>query len=123
MVQLQVLNSIINKKDSSMLLLNNLTEEFFSDYPNEFGFIKRHLTEYGQIPDLASLLDRFPDFEVIEVTEPTSYLLAELYKDKNTRFLAKTFNQVRKLLGEGKTEVANNLIASSVLPSPKSFLT
>ena len=113
MVQLQVLNSIINKKDSSLLLLNNLTEEYFSDYPNEFGFIQRHLNEYGQIPDLASFLDKFPDFEVIEVTEPTSYLLTELYKDRNTRFLAKTFNTVRKLLGEGKTDEAMRLFTHS----------
>ena len=109
MVQLQVLNTIINSKDSSLLLLNNLTEEFFSDYPNEFGFVKRHLAEYGKIPDMASFLDKFPDFEVIEVTEPTSYLLTELYKDRNTRFLARTFNNIRKLLGEGKIDEAMRL--------------
>ena len=96
-----------------MLLLNNLTEEYFSDYPNEFGFIQRHLAEYGKVPDLASFLDKFPDFEVIEVNEPTSYLLNELYKDRNTRFLAKTFNTVRKLLGEGKTDEAMRLFSNS----------
>lgn len=113
MVQLQVLNTIINKNDSSLLLLNNLTEEYFSDYPNEFGFIQRHLAEYGKVPDLASFLDKFPDFEVIEVNEPTSYLLNELYKDRNTRFLAKTFNTIRKLLGEGKTDEAMRLFSNS----------
>ena len=96
-----------------MLLLNNLTEEYFSDYPNEFGFIQRHLAEYGKVPDLASFLDKFPDFEVIEVNEPTSYLLNELYKDRNTRFLAKTFNTIRKLLGEGKTDEAMRLFSNS----------
>jgi replicative DNA helicase len=96
-----------------MLLLNNLTEEFFSDYPNEFGFIKRHLAEYGKIPDRVSFLDKFPDFELIEVTEPTSYLLTELYKDRNTRFLAKTFNTIRKLIGEGKIEEAMSLYSTA----------
>ncbi len=109
MVQLQVLNSIIDSKDSSILLMNNLNEEFFSDYPNEFSFIKRHLMEYGKIPDKVSFLDKFPEFELVEVTEPTSYLLTELYKDRNTRFLAKTFNSIRKLIGEGKTEEAMEL--------------
>lgn len=113
MVQLQVLNSIINNKDSSLLLLNNLNEEFFSDYPNEFGFIRRHLSEYGKVPDMASFLDKFPDFEVLEVSEPTSYLLGELYKDRNTRFLAKTFNSIRKLLGEGKTDEAMRLYSKA----------
>jgi replicative DNA helicase len=113
LVQLQVLNSIINNKDSSLLLLNNLNEEFFSDYPNEFGFIRRHLSEYGKVPDMASFLDKFPDFEVLEVSEPTSYLLGELYKDRNTRFLAKTFNSIRKLLGEGKTDEAMRLYSKA----------
>lgn len=113
MVQLQVLNAIIESRNPSMLLLNNLTEEFFSDYPNEFGFIKRHLAEYGKIPDRVSFLDKFPDFELIEVTEPTSYLLTELYKDRNTRFLAKTFNTIRKLIGEGKIEEAMSLYSTA----------
>ena len=113
MIQLQVLNAIVGNKDSSILLLNNLTEEYFSDYPNEFGFIQRHLSEYGKVPDMASFLDKFPDFEVIEVTEPSSYLLSELYNDRNTRYLAKTFNTIRKLLGEGKTEEAMKLLSTS----------
>lgn len=106
MVQLQVLNTIINNKDSSILLLNNLTVDYFSDYPNEYNFIKSHLNQYGNIPDQVTFLNKFPNFEVLEVTESTSYLINELYSDYNTRFLAKTFNSVRKLLNEGKIEEA-----------------
>lgn len=113
MIQLQVLNKIINEKDSSLLLVNNLTEEFFSDYPNEFNFISFHLRQYGKIPDMASVLAKFPDFEVVEVTEPNKYLITELYKDRNTRFLAQTFNQVRKLLMDGKVEEAMALYSKA----------
>ena len=86
--------------------MNNLTADYFSDYPNEYNFIKHHLNEYGVIPDQVTFLGKFPDFEVIEVNEPTAYLLEELYNDYNTRFLARTFNKVRQLLNEGKTEEA-----------------
>ena len=113
MIQLQVLNRIINEQDSSILLLNNLNQEYFSDYPNEYNFIKNHLTQYGKIPDQVSFLNRFPDFTVLEVNEPTTYLVNELYSDYNTRFLAKTFNQVRKLLNEGKTEEAMRLYTTA----------
>ena len=106
MIQLQVLNRIISEQDSSLLLLNNLTQDYFSDYPNEYNFINNHLSQYGKIPDQISFLNKFPDFTVIEVNEPTKYLINELYSDYNMRFLAKTFNQVRKLLNEGKTEEA-----------------
>lgn len=113
MIQLQVLNRIINEQDSSILLLNNLNQEYFSDYPNEYNFIKNHLTQYGKIPDQVSFLNKFPEFTVLEVNEPTTYLVNELYSDYNTRFLAKTFNQVRKLLNEGKTDEAMKVYTSA----------
>ena len=113
MIQLQVLNRIINQQDSSILLLNNLTQEYFSDYPNEYNFIKNHLTQYGKIPDQVSFLDKFPEFTVLEVNEPTTYLINELYSDYNTRFLAKTFNKVRELLNKGKTEEAMQLYTNA----------
>ena len=106
MVQLQVLNKIIKDKDSSILLLNNLSADYFSDYHNEYNFIKSHLNQYGTIPDQVTFLSKFPDFEIFDVTEPTTYLINELYSDYNTRFLARTFNRVRQLLNEGKTEEA-----------------
>ena len=113
MIQLQVLNAIINNKDSSIILLNNLNNNFFSDYPNEFNFIQHHLKEYGIIPDQVTFLNKFPEFEIIEVNEPTSYLMDELYNDYNTRFLANTFNKVRELLTSGKTEEAMKVYTSA----------
>lgn len=113
MIQLQVLNAIINNKDSSIILLNNFNNNFFSDYPNEFNFIQHHLKEYGIIPDQVTFLNKFPEFEIIEVNEPTSYLMDELYNDYNTRFLANTFNKVRELLTSGKTEEAMKVYTSA----------
>ena len=88
MIQLQVLNKILKDKDSSMIVLNNLTEDYFSEYSDEFNFIKNHLDRYGYVPDLESFLNRFSDFEVINVEEKHSYLMSELVSDKNTRNLA-----------------------------------
>lgn len=113
MVQLQVLNKILKDKDSSMIVLNNLTEEYFSDYSNEFNFIKNHLDRYGNIPDLESFLSKFSDFEIINVEERSSYLISELVSDKNTRNLANVFNKIRSLLMEGKTDEAMTLFKNS----------
>lgn len=109
MIQLQVLNHIISKKDSSMILLNNLTEDYFSDYRDEFRFIKNHIDYYNKVPDLETFVNKFKDFDVIDVTEPTSYLLSELLKDKNERYLATTFNRIRDLVMAGKSEEAMSL--------------
>jgi replicative DNA helicase len=106
LIQLQFLNRVLDNQDSSLIVINNLTEEYFSDYLGEFRYIKTHLDSYGNIPDKASFLSKFPNFDVLNVTESDSYLIDELYQDRNKRFLAKTFNNVRKLLNEGKVDEA-----------------
>ena len=41
--QCQTLNKIINKKDFSLVSLNNLTEDYFFNYRAEFNYIKNHI--------------------------------------------------------------------------------
>lgn len=106
MIQLQVLNKALQMRDPSLITLNNLSVGYFSDYPKEFSWIKEHLSEYGQMPDMESFLDKFPNFEVVEVKETDTYLIGELVKDKNTREMALTFNKVRELLMAGDTDKA-----------------
>lgn len=111
MIQLQFLNALLESKDSSLLLINNLNEDLFCDYKDEYNFIVNHLNEYGTIPDKITFLSKFPDFDIIEVNESRDYLIDALFEDRDKRFLAKTFNDIRKLLSEDKTEEAMNLLA------------
>ena len=109
MIQLQVLNKVLKDKDISIITRNNLDADFFSDYKLEFTFIMNHYNTYHSVPDYESVLSRFPDFKVINVSEGNSYLLEELYKDKNTRDLAYAFNNVRNLVMQNKTDEAMTL--------------
>ena len=111
MIQLQFLNALLESKDSSLLLINNLNEDLFCDYKDEYNFIVNHLNEYGTIPDKVTFLSKFPEFDIIEVNESRDYLIDALFEDRDKRFLAKTFNDIRKLLSEDKTEEAMNLLA------------
>ena len=113
MIQLQFLNKLLDSKDASFIITNNITEEFFSDYEQEFKFIKEHLDNYNNIPDKATFLSKFPDFDIIQVDESYDYLLDALYEDRNKRKLAFIFNKIRSLLNEGKTEEALNLYSTS----------
>lgn len=106
MIQLQVLNYILSSGDSSFITVNNLSSKHFSEYQNEFLFIKSHIDRYGNAPDMATFVAAFPEFEVLAVSESPSYLLDELFKDYRTRNMAETFTKVRKLLLEGKTDEA-----------------
>lgn len=113
MIQLQFLNKILDTQDSSLIVLNNLNEDFFSDYKQEFFFIKEHLDNYGNIPDKATFLNKFPDFDIITVNESDNYLLDALYEDKHKRALATILNKTRDALIKGDTEEALNIYAQS----------
>lgn len=108
-VQVQALNYILDKQDKNFILKNGLDAEFFSDYVNEFNYIKNHITQYGIVPDKSTFLSVFPDFDVVEVNETPKYLLDELHNDKSRILLTKTFNKVRELLSSGKIEEARSL--------------
>ena len=113
MIQLQFLNYLLKTKDSSILLVNNLNEDFFSDYKNEYNFIINHLREYVNIPDSITFLNNFPSFDIIEVSESPDFLIDKLYEDKNTRVLASIFNKIKKHLMEGDIDKAMELYTSS----------
>lgn len=113
MIQLQVLNWILATGNSFFIISNNLTEDFFSDYTEEFKYILEHINKYGNVPDLVTFLDTFPDFDVLEVNENSDYLLDKLYEDKNKRFLAKSFNTIRDLLNSGKVDEAMSYYTST----------
>ena len=121
LTQLQILNLLLNKKDTSLLSI--LDSKQFSQYKNEFNFIFNHYKQYQQIPDIQSFLKVFPDFEVIQVTESKEYLLKTLNNEYNEEFLAKTFNNIRDLLLKGKTEDAMTVLskAASKADSSKQF--
>ena len=112
--QLQVLNKILQTKDFSLIELNNLTEDFFFNYKAEFNYIKNHYEKYGTIPDKLTFLGVFPDWDIVEVDEPYSYLIEQLYKDYNSSFIATRFNKIRELVEAGKIDEATNYLVKSV---------
>ena len=112
--QLQVLNKVLQTKDFSLIELNNLTEDFFFNYKAEFNYIKNHYEKYQSVPDKLTFISIFPEFDIIEVTEPDNYLIEQLYKDYNSSFIASRFNQIKKLIEEDKTDEAVAYLVNSV---------
>lgn len=114
MIQLQVLNYILNTKDTSLIDLNNLTADYFSDYREEFKFIVNHRDTYGIVPDKETFLSVFPQFEIIVVNEGEDYLIQALLDDYKAREMAATFNSVKKLLISGKVDEATREYEKSI---------
>jgi len=81
MITLQILNKVIQTGDIQLITKNALTEEYFVGYEPEFNFIVDHFNKYGNVPDKATFLDKFNEFNLIEVTETDKYLLDTLYEE------------------------------------------
>lgn len=112
--QLQVINKILNTKDFSIATANNLDDRYFFNYKNEFNFIRNHVKANGIVPDNATFLGVFPDFELQEVNEPDSYLLEQLFRDYNASYIATRFNNLKEMLENGETDKAVAYFKKSV---------
>ena len=113
MIQLQFLNYLLSTRDPTLITLNNLTDDFFSDYKGEFNYIKNHLLKYGNVPDKETFLSVFKDFDVVDVHESDKYLIDALYEDRNKRILIETFNNIRGDIIGGNTDKAIQVFTSS----------
>lgn len=129
MIQLQVLNYILDKQEFAFIDSNGITTEFFSDYPNEYSFIKAHYEKYGNVPDKVTFLSQFKNFDIIEVKEHINYLIDGLFADRNKRHMAKVYNKIRELLSADRvdeamqlyTQEATNLVESKKVQSVDIF--
>ena len=100
------MNYIVKSGDTSLISLNNLNEDYFSDYREEFKFIDNHIRTYNKVPDMETFLARFKNFDVVDVRESEAYLISALVDDFNTRKLAATFKKVSTLIQAGRVDEA-----------------
>ena len=112
--QLQVLNKILQTKDYSIVTLNNLTVDYFYNYKDEFNYIKNHYNKYHTVPDRLTFVNVFPDFDVVDVSEPDTYLLEQLNLDYNRSFIATNFNEIKKMIEKNEVEKAVDFLTKSI---------
>lgn len=77
MVELQLLSKILSTGNYSILEDNYITSEYFAGtgFEAEFQYIADHHNQYGNVPDKATFLAKFPDIELVDVTESDKYLV------------------------------------------------
>lgn len=81
MVVLQLLNKILKNSDMSVVTNNNLDADMFIEYHDEFNFINDFYMQYGKVPDKETFLNKFPEFNLVEVNESDSYLVDKLNEE------------------------------------------
>ena len=81
MIEIQCICACLDRKNFAMFRLNDIDSTYFRDYKDEFKFIEEHVNAYGNVPDHATFLTKFPDFELIEVAESDAYLIDKLQEN------------------------------------------
>ena len=74
-VEVQILNYVLASKSFDIIENNLITDDYFVAYKDEFKFIKDHVSKYGNVPDTATFISNFNDFDILEVTESEKYLV------------------------------------------------
>lgn len=77
-IQVQIISNILQTKSLDIIENNMLNEEYFLGYENEYNFIIEHNEKYGSVPDKATFLSNFPDFELVQVEESDKYLVDKI---------------------------------------------
>ena len=113
LISVQVISKILATKDFSIVEDNLLDASYFEGYENEFKWINDFYNEYHKVPDEISFLDKFPDFELVEVTDSDRYLLETLREQHLYSKFTKVLPQVTELLKQD-SEAARDFLEQTL---------
>lgn len=105
-IELQVISRILTSSSPEEIdILCGFDASYYNLFKKEINFILSHREKYGDPPDTFTFQAEFPDFEIIQVTEPTRFLVTEIKKNKQHIILLETFNKIKDL-GSGDVSEA-----------------
>lgn len=110
MVALQILSQVLQTKDISIIENNQLTADFFPEYQEEYEFIMNHYREYGNVPDKASFLSNFQEFEIVEVNESEQYLVDTIREENLYYKSVPVVQNIAKLMKTDSNEAIEYMI-------------
>ena len=121
MIQLQALNYIIAKKDTDFLTLYD--EKFYFNYTDEYKYIRKHFDKFKSVPDISTMLDKFPDFSPMEVTESTNYLSTRLYEEYVYNESVTIINNSSKMFSQDAVKAKEAIVTKlqSLEPPKRSY--
>ena len=113
-IQIQALCKILAKQDYSFIEDNLLTRDLFSGYEAEYDFIVDHYNNYGKIPDELTFREKFPDFEIVEVTETDRYIVDSLREAGLFIRAVSVFNTASDMMNKGDSNEAVQFLKSKL---------
>lgn len=112
MIELQVINKILISKSLDFLINNKITINDFYKHRNELKFILDHFEKYETIPDKTTFIERFPDFEFIDVNESDEYLRDTLLEASTFQRVVPIWQKASKMIETDANEGIKYLLSS-----------
>lgn len=113
MVAIQIISKILQTKDISILENNDLDRDYFLGYEAEFDFIQQHLAEFGNVPDKATFLSKFQDFEIVAVNETDRYLVDTIREEYLFSKSAPVINKAAEIMKTDSIAACQYLLQAS----------
>ena len=107
---LQIISKVITSGDYSIIENNLLNEEYFIEYEDEYNYINSHYKKYGNVPDKFTFLSKFPELDLVEVTESDKYLIDTIKEERLYFKSVPVVKQIAKLLKTDANAAAEYMI-------------
>ena len=78
MIEQSLICKVLDAPDLEILHANGVIEDMFLTQKEEISFIVSHYNQYKQMPDKITFLGKFKEFQMLDVTESTDYLIYKL---------------------------------------------
>lgn len=115
MVCLQIINKVLKSKNPDIIISNDLTEGHFIGCEAYYNFIMEHYRKYGNVPDTATFLDKFNDFELIDVTESDTYLVEKCREEYLYACMVPILEESASILTNQSSEEALDFLKAQLL--------
>lgn len=109
---MQIISKILQTQDISLLEENQITKDYFPEYQDEIEFILKHNDDYGNVPDKATFISQFPDFEIVEVQESDRYLVDTIREEYLYYKSVPVVQQIAKLMKTDSNAAIEYMIQS-----------
>ena len=98
-IELQVISKILTSNDEELVNeLCSYDRSYYSVFSNQIQFILNHIAQFGNVPDVFTFMQEFPQVELVDVQRETKeYLVTGLKKNKQRMLLVDTFNTLKDL--------------------------
>lgn len=82
--QAKLLSKVIQERDLSFILENNIQESWFTDATDNkvFRFLRDHFNKYQECPSIEVVKDNFPTYELLNVEDSVYYLVDNIVEER-----------------------------------------